>query len=143
MKKKLYKSKSDSILGGVCGGVAEYLEVDSTVIRLIWLLVFLLGGAGLLLYIIAWIIMPTEPEEPSDIKEETAYDAAPEKKEKEKETGYGYWSEGGRNLGIILIILGGVILFRQLAPFQVPWSYVGPLLLVLGGLYLIISSRKN
>lgn len=141
MKKKLYKSKKDRVLGGVCGGLAEYLEIDSNVIRIIWLLAVLLGGTGILLYIIAWIIIPTEPQEIINSKEETAHDDVSE--EKKEGAGYGYWSEGGRNLGIILIVLGGVILFRQFAPFQVPWAYVGPILLILGGLYLIVSSRKN
>ena len=56
--KKLYKSNSDKKLAGVCGGIAEYFDVDSTIIRLAWVLFTLAGGAGLLVYIIAAIVMP-------------------------------------------------------------------------------------
>ncbi len=56
--KKLYRSKKDRKIAGVCGGVAEYLNVDSTIVRLIWALSILLWGAGLIAYIIAWIVIP-------------------------------------------------------------------------------------
>ncbi len=56
--KKIYKSNSDKKLAGVCGGIAEYFDVDSTIIRLAWVLFTLAGGAGLLAYIIAAIVMP-------------------------------------------------------------------------------------
>ncbi|MBO6132134.1 MAG: PspC domain-containing protein [Treponema sp.] len=56
--KKLYKSNSDKKLAGVCGGIAEYFDVDSTIIRLAWVLFTLAGGAGLVAYIIAAIVMP-------------------------------------------------------------------------------------
>ena len=60
--KRLYRSSKDKILGGVCGGIAEYLNVDPVVIRLVWILLTLLSmGAGLLGYIIAWIIIPKNP----------------------------------------------------------------------------------
>lgn len=58
MKKKLYKSNTDKKLCGVCGGIAEYFDVDSTVIRLLWVIFTLAGGSGLIAYIIAAIIMP-------------------------------------------------------------------------------------
>lgn len=56
--KKLYRSKKDRIIAGVCGGIAEYAKVDPTVVRLIWALSVLLGGFGILAYLIAWIIIP-------------------------------------------------------------------------------------
>ncbi len=63
MKKKLYKSKTDKKLCGVCGGVAEYFDIDPTVARLAWVAFTLLGGSGILAYIIAAIVMPVETEE--------------------------------------------------------------------------------
>ena len=63
MKKKLCRSATDKKLGGVCAGIAEYLDIDSTVIRLLWVLFTLLGGAGILAYIIALLVMPNAPEE--------------------------------------------------------------------------------
>lgn len=61
-KNRLYRSESDKILGGVCGGIAEVYDVDPTLVRLITLLIVLGTGAGLLVYLVAWLIMPTESE---------------------------------------------------------------------------------
>ena len=60
MKKRLYKSSTDKKVCGVCGGIANYFDVDPTVIRLIWVIFTLVGGSGLIAYIIAAIIMPDE-----------------------------------------------------------------------------------
>lgn len=59
--KKLYRSRSDRMLGGVCGGLGDYFNVDPTLMRLIFVVLFLLGGHGLLVYLILWIIIPLEP----------------------------------------------------------------------------------
>lgn len=59
-KRRLYRSESDQMLGGVCGGLAEYLDVDSTLVRLIFVALALMGGPGVLLYIIMLIIVPSE-----------------------------------------------------------------------------------
>ncbi|MBQ7012140.1 MAG: PspC domain-containing protein [Clostridia bacterium] len=61
MQKKLYKSNKDKKLDGVCGGLGEYFDVDSTLIRLAWVIFALCGGSGLLAYIIAAIIIPRDP----------------------------------------------------------------------------------
>src|SRR5690348_12500835 len=60
-RKKLMRSREDSKIAGVCGGFAEYFDVDSTLMRLLWLALILLGGWGLLAYVVAWIVMPEEP----------------------------------------------------------------------------------
>ncbi|MEI3093192.1 MAG: PspC domain-containing protein [Oscillospiraceae bacterium] len=58
MEKKLYKSNQNKMIDGVCGGIAEYFGIDPTVVRLIWALFSLMGGCGILAYIIAAIIIP-------------------------------------------------------------------------------------
>ncbi len=58
---KLYRSKKNRIIAGVCGGIGEYFNVDPTLIRLLWLFISIMGGSGVLAYIIAWIIIPEEP----------------------------------------------------------------------------------
>ena len=60
MKKKLYKSNTDKKLCGVCGGIAEYFNIDSTLVRLAWVAFTFFGGSGILAYIIAAIVMPAE-----------------------------------------------------------------------------------
>lgn len=62
MEKKLYRSRTDKKIAGVCGGLAKYLNVDPTIVRLIWALVVIFGGAGLLAYIICALVIPEEPE---------------------------------------------------------------------------------
>ena len=61
MKKKLYRSLENRKLAGVCGGIAEYLVIDPVLVRLAWVIFFLAGGAGVLAYILAWIIIPEQP----------------------------------------------------------------------------------
>lgn len=61
--KKLYKSRSNKILCGVCGGVGEYIGLDPVLVRIIFLLLCFAVGGGLILYIIAAIIMPKEPDD--------------------------------------------------------------------------------
>lgn len=62
MKKRLYKSNKDKKVDGVCGGIAEYFDVDSTLIRLAWVLFCFFGGSGLLAYLVAAIIIPRQPD---------------------------------------------------------------------------------
>ena len=62
MERKLYRSRTDKKLCGVCGGLAEYFNVDSTIIRLAWVFGMFFAGAGLLAYIIAALIIPSQPE---------------------------------------------------------------------------------
>ena len=59
--KRLFRSGRDRVLGGVCGGLGEYFEVDPVLVRVAWVLFSVLYGAGLLAYIVAWIIVPRNP----------------------------------------------------------------------------------
>ena len=61
MSKKLYKSNTNKMLEGVCGGIAEYFGVDPTIVRLAWVVFCALGGSGILAYIIAAIMIPSAP----------------------------------------------------------------------------------
>jgi phage shock protein PspC (stress-responsive transcriptional regulator) len=62
--KRLLRSATDKKIAGVCGGLAEYFDVDATVIRLCWLLAILFAGTGVLAYIVLWIILPVAPPGP-------------------------------------------------------------------------------
>ena len=63
MQKKLYKSNSDKKIAGVCGGVAKYLNIDVTIIRLIWALLVVFAGTGVLAYIVCALVIPEEPDD--------------------------------------------------------------------------------
>ncbi len=59
VKKRLYRSRKEKIIGGVCGGLGEFLDVDPTIIRLLWAIITVLSmGAGIVAYLLAWIIIP-------------------------------------------------------------------------------------
>lgn len=60
-EKRVYRSRTDRVLGGVCSGIGKYFGLDPVLLRVIWAIAFFVGGAGLLAYIIAWIIIPEEP----------------------------------------------------------------------------------
>ena len=61
MEKKLYRSNKDKKLAGVCGGLAEYLGMDASIIRVIWVLLALFAGCGLLAYIVCALVIPQDP----------------------------------------------------------------------------------
>jgi phage shock protein PspC (stress-responsive transcriptional regulator) len=60
-KKKLYRSRTDSMIAGVCGGLGEYFDIDATLIRLLFVVAAILGGHGVLAYLICLILIPLEP----------------------------------------------------------------------------------
>ncbi|MFC4526526.1 PspC domain-containing protein [Dyella halodurans] len=61
MDKRLYRSRSDRKIAGVCGGIAEHFGWDPTLVRLGWVLLTLMGGSGILIYLILWLVMPEAP----------------------------------------------------------------------------------
>lgn len=61
MEKRLQRSRTEKVLGGVCGGLAEYFNVDPTLVRVLWIVMTLIVGVGILLYIILWFVMPLQP----------------------------------------------------------------------------------
>ena len=63
MEKKLYRSRKDKKISGVCGGIAEFFKIDATIIRLIWALAILCAGTGLLAYIVCAFVIPEAPED--------------------------------------------------------------------------------
>jgi phage shock protein C len=60
-RKRLVRRREGRKIAGVCAGLAEYFDLDVTLIRVVWLVVFIMGGIGLIPYLIAWIVMPEEP----------------------------------------------------------------------------------
>ncbi|MCS7228745.1 MAG: PspC domain-containing protein [Candidatus Kryptonium sp.] len=129
--RRLYKSRRDWIIDGVCGGIGEYLGVDPVIIRIIFILLFFMGGVGLLLYIAAMLIIPVNPEH-KELKVE--------EKKGAQTRGKGFIFI----LGLALIIVGVGLLLENLGlPFwhflKVGASYAFPILLIAIGLFLIIT----
>ena len=117
----LFRSRTDRILGGVAGGIAQYAGVDSSLIRFVLIAMTFLAGGGILLYIIAWILIPEEPAV-------TRVD---------KQTGQDIYSrhEMHQSLGIAAILLGAFLLLVNLGIFNfVLLAKLWPILLIFLGL---------
>lgn len=147
-QKKLYRSKKDSVLFGVCGGLGEYFEVDSTIIRIIFVILTIWGGAGILLYIIAILIMPYREGE--SVKKEI-HEKAKEFSETMKETASDFKENvhegrverrGGYVFGTIILLLGVMFLLRNFFSwfnFNVFW----PVILILIGIIFITGAGRR
>ncbi len=160
MEKKLYRSRSDRMIWGVCGGLAKYFDIDPTIVRVIAVLLIFANGLGILAYIILAIVVPLEGSKVITSKE-TVQENVEEMKGTAGELGREIRStlagEEGESeevakvrhrrrnfLGIILIIVG---IFFLLASFNLfwwfRWSYLWPLLLVAIGVLIILSVRRK
>jgi len=138
MTKRLYRSKKNKVIAGVSGGLGEYLDVDPVLFRIAFIVAAFAGGAGILAYIIAWIIMPEQPrEEPMSTPTEPSAPSTPQTEPK-KEPSAGRGSVVG---GVILIVLGLLFLGENFLPhfyFRDWW----PLILVAIGIGLIVKSVR-
>ncbi|MBM3326291.1 MAG: PspC domain-containing protein [Calditrichaeota bacterium] len=59
--KRLFRSNENRVIAGICGGLGEYFSIDPVAVRLAWIVLILFGGSGILLYILAWLLMPRRP----------------------------------------------------------------------------------
>ena len=135
MNNKLYRSTDQKMLAGVCGGLAEYFNIDVTLVRLIWAIVSIPSfGVGLLIYIIAAIIVPQRPYNQKQEFVEFVDTSQPLDKSKIMII-----------LGAVLVIVGMVALIGGLFPFL--WKLLKnvfwPSLIIIIGIGLIYSSWKN
>ncbi len=136
--RRLYKSRQHRIIDGVCGGIAEYFDVDVTIVRLLFVLVTLLGGTGLVLYIVAMIIMPVNPNHLAPSGSQPAAAAVQNNGDKR------------RFFGVFLILVGTFILLMKLGwDADIDWwifsrHYMLPVLLILVGiLFIYIQTTRR
>jgi len=161
--KRLHRSNKDRILAGVCGGLGEYFEIDPIIIRLIFVLLSLGHGAGVLVYLLFVLVVPKEGAKETssehlaqqiktsaeELKEEVK-DLAQEMGEKAKDLaqeakGGKNWHHGGRNfIGIILVFVGLITLINVVLPFHwLRWDIFWSSMIVLLGLYLIFFKKDK
>jgi phage shock protein C len=145
---QLFRSRENRIIAGVAGGVAEYFKTDVSLIRLLWIFAIFCWGGGLLVYLIAWAIVPERSSslnktDPGNFTTAASVDSQ-EKTTVEDSTAYNPVQSrpnGSHTIGFILIGLGLLLLFKTLFPWQ--WSrYIGPMLIILGGVWLLIKPKK-
>lgn len=151
MHRKLMRSRTDHMIGGVCGGLASYLGVDPTVVRLIFVLLAIGNGAGVLIYFVLWIVVPREDRPAGAGTEETISANASEIADRARTLGDEVRGiaatpnpRAALFFGVALIGLGVVFLLENLHwlwwfRFDVLW----PGLLILAGLMLIVTRLKG
>ncbi len=131
--KRLYKSRSERMIDGVCGGLAEFFGVEVTLIRITWVLLTLLGGSGIILYLVAMFIMPVNPVPVSPAERAKTSSAGANAK---------FW-------GILLVVVGILWLLKNLdIPYYLhwwgfSWDYMLPVVLILAGVAFLFGGRNG
>jgi phage shock protein PspC (stress-responsive transcriptional regulator) len=140
VRPRLYRSRTDYWIAGVCGGLGRYFGVDSNPIRLGFVLLAAWNGLGVLLYLVTVLIVPEEP-----IIEEPGAPPGPTPPPASGRAPAPYESRRMRMLGWLLILGGAYLLLRNLHLFVVPivQDEVFPVLLILGGLVLLLMRTDS
>lgn len=146
MTKKLYRSRKEKMIAGVAGGLAEYFDIDPTLIRIIFVVSLFVGGSGILAYIILWIVVPEEPfvfqqpdsssranrEQQNSTNSQNDYQAA-EKMNREKHRNFA---------GGILIVLGVLFLANNVVP-HFRFGDFWPIIIIAIGIGVLLKSNNN
>jgi phage shock protein C len=156
--RRLYRSRRDRQLAGVAGGMAEYLEIDPTIVRLLWIASIFLGGFGILLYIVMAFIVPLDPTQAlaggpwrapdggvatdggvapdgTAMPQWTAPDAG-------RESGT-HGGRGGLIVGVMLVVFGSIALANVLLPGWAVGAALGPAFLVALGIALVVGAARR
>jgi phage shock protein C len=146
--KRLYKSRKNKVIDGVCGGIAEYLEVDPVLVRIVAVIFIFMGGSAVIAYIIGMIIIPSEPstevKSSGSTQDPNAIPAPPVHKESRNYT-------GSLVFGIIMLAFGFHFLLRNiplinhyyLRFWDLGWHFFWPSVLILIGLLIILRSVRK
>jgi phage shock protein PspC (stress-responsive transcriptional regulator) len=152
MYKKLYRSVTDKMLAGVCGGLAEYFAVDPVIVRLVFVLAVVFGaGSGILAYIILWIIVPQRPFFITPFNQEQpkseSTDSSDEKKSENIEFDMSLLNNKPKSntsiyAGAFLIFLGGIFLLDNFVP-RFHFGDFWPVILIGIGLAIIMNAKNK
>lgn len=133
--RRLERDLQNRVLGGVCSGLGNYFDMDPTIWRVLFFILFWLGLSGLLIYIILWIVMPAGLTQPH--QDAFAQDTTP--------VGEGNGSnknKGSMTAGLVLIGIGAIALLARYIP-QISWHTAWPVILIVIGIFLIIPKNKK
>ena len=150
MSTRITKSKTDRVIDGVCGGLAEYFDIDSLLVRLAFVALIFINGLGVILYIVLVIIMP-KAESPDQSPKETIQENVQEMGERIKEAGQEFGNTISKKteekhsnravwFGILLILIGVIFLLKNFNFIR--WfdsDLIWPLIIILIGAWLLIK----
>ncbi len=139
MNKRLYRSTKEKMIGGVCGGLAEYFDIDPVLIRILFVVATFVGGSGILAYIICWIIIPEEPRvvQPAAPAQPASQPSAPPPQAAPAPDNH----RGSAVAGIVLIVVGGLFLADNLLP-HFHFGEFWPVLLIIFGIGILSKTRR-
>jgi phage shock protein C len=157
MEKKLFRSRKDRMIAGVCGGLAEYLNADPVWIRLFFILLLVATGFGFWAYLILWIIVPEEGREtttPGETVQANVQEMADRAREFGQSIQRGIQGERSRSessptsgtiiVGVAFIVLGAFLLLNQLNLFWwLRWDVMWPLAIIFVGGALLFSRLRE
>jgi phage shock protein C len=138
----LYRKSKDNMIGGVAGGLADYLNIDTTLVRILFVLMVLVGGGGLIVYIIMWIVLPSD--ENLTIINKKTYNMDENKNQESNQNGpfqtndprYKKKDDGSLIAGLILIALGIIFLVIRYFP-RIDFGDLWPVILIVIGIVLL------
>lgn len=152
--KTLFRSRTDKIIAGVCGGLGRYFDVDPVLVRIIFVVLAVVKGIGILLYILLAIAIPREPLAaaekgplPSNGNQASDDPVSPHPNPEHPEAASAPavvarpgWFDRRRNIvGVLVILIGVIALLDAVLPNIVDWNLLWPLILVAIGLYLVVD----
>lgn len=154
MNTRLYRSRSDVMIAGVCGGLSRYLRIDVTLVRLFFVLLALAGnGIGLLIYFLLWMVVPPEGIRRDPSLGENVRTGSEEIVERARDVGEdlrgmmrGPNPQAGLIFGSALVLLGLVFLLQNLNLSWLGWldlDVVWPALLIIGGVVLLLRHLRG
>jgi phage shock protein C len=147
VNKKLYRSETDKVIAGVCAGIADFFDIDPTLVRIAFVLITIFGGGGIILYIILWLIIPSEESNGEisrdNIKKGTGEIKAQAGKFAEDAKEFSRTQNSRVLLGAVILILGIVLLLQNLGIFRFfnLWRLWPIILIILG--YIVLARRNG
>ena len=156
MTKKLYRSTTDKMLGGVAGGLADYFDIDSTLIRVLFIVIVFLGGGGIIAYIILWIVVPQKPYEiPKGPVNQSPPEGGTNTEKGSTESNSDTFSVSNGSIAgsmtqtnskqfwiaIILMVIGGLLLLDNIFP-HFDFDHYWPVILIGIGISLLLKAKN-
>jgi len=143
VNRRLYRSRTDTVIGGVAAGLANYLNSDPALVRVAWVVLALVtNGVGLVAYLVCWVAIPEEPKAagegaggPDDTPIAVAENAPVERRE-------GREGRAGVVAGVGLVLLGAWFLVREYLP-PINWNLLWPVILIGIGAFILVTSARR